>query len=149
MGLLKKLKLLFKTAKPVGQFIKQVQGARKKYKTIPFWVAILGSSLALVGSLQGFIPATAAVVATAILTAGYNILRGLDKADQTGVKVAWKSTEFWVGAMGIISTQLMEIKTAGVDNEVLTGVTAIIGGAMAVAQNIGAQQPEDVAKALK
>lgn len=148
MGLLAKLKLLIKTAKPVGKFINEVKGAKRKWKTIPFWVSVLGSGIALVGSLQGVIPVTVSVVITGVLTAGYNIVRGLDKADQEGVKPTLKSTEFWVGALGIISTQLVSVKAAGVDNDTLTIVAGIIAGAMAVAQNIGAQQPKDVEKML-
>lgn len=146
MGLISKLKLLFKTAKPVGEFVNQIKGAKLKYKTIPFWVSVLGSGLALVGSLQGFIPATVGVIITGALTAGYNILRGLDKADQVGVKPTWKTTEFWIGALGILSTQVTEIQTAGVNNETLMGISAVIAVAMALAQNLGAQQPADVKK---
>lgn len=146
MGVIDKLKLLFKTAKPVGQFINEVKGAKLKYKTIPFWVSVLGSLIAIVGALNGVIPATLAVVITGALTALYNIIRGLDKADQVGVKPTWKTTEFWVGALGIIAAQITEIQTAGVSSNVLTTVSAVVAAAMALAQNLGAQQPDDVKK---
>lgn len=146
MGLISKLKLLVKSARPVGRFISEIKGAKTKYKTIPFWVTITGSAISIVASLSGFIPATAGIVTTGLLTAAYNILRGLDKADQEGIKTTLKSTEFWVGAFGILSTQLMDMQTAGVNSQVLISINTFIATAMALAQNLGAQQPEDVKK---
>lgn len=142
MGFLSKLKLLIKARKPIGEFVNQVKGAKLKYKTIPFWITLIGTGLSVVGAFQGVIPATAAAVITAVLTSGYNILRGADKMNQEGVKPPLKSTEFWVGAAGIISAGLMQIKAAGVNNEIITVLVSLIGGAMAVAQNLGAQQPD-------
>lgn len=68
MGFIAKLKLLIRTAKPVGKFINEVKGAKLKWKTIPFWVSVLGSGIALVGSLQGVIPVTVSVVITGVIT---------------------------------------------------------------------------------
>jgi len=144
MGLISKLKLLIKTAKPVGQFINQVKGAKLKWKTIPFWGTLLGSAVSLVAALQGFIPVTVGIVITGVLTVLYNIIRGLDKADQEGVKPTWKSTEFWVGVLGIISTQIVNMQTQGINSEVLVTINSLIAAAMALAQNLGAQQPADV-----
>ena len=142
MGLIEKIKLLFKAQKPVGEFITQVKGARLKYKTIPFWVTLLGTGISLVGAVQGVIPATTAVVVSSLLTAAYNILRGADKMNQEGVKPPFRSTEFWLGALGIVGASLTEIQTAGVQSNVLTSCLALIAGAMAAAQNLGAQQPK-------
>jgi hypothetical protein len=146
MGAIEKLKLLFKAWKPAGEFINEVKGARKKYKTIPFWVSILGSGVAIVGALQGVIPATAAVVATATLTGLYNIVRGLDKADQEGTKPALATTEFWIGVLGIVSAQIVDVQTAGVNNAALVTAQSVIAAAMAAAQSLAANQPKDQPK---
>lgn len=142
MSIVEKIKLLFKAAKPVGQFVDQIKGARMKYKTIPFWISIVGGLVAIVGSLQGFIPATTGVIVTASLGAAYNILRGLDKTGQVGVKPAIQSTEFWVGIGAILSASIIEVQTAGVNNDVLVAVQTGLGAIMAAAQSLGANQPE-------
>lgn len=141
MGLIEKLKMLIKSAKPAGVFINQVKGARLKYKTIPFWTSLIGSLIALVASLQGFIPATTGILITTGLGAGYNILRGVDKVNQTGITPALRSTEFWIGSLAVISTSLIDLATAGITGPVLTTAQTVVAAAMAVAQNLGAQEP--------
>ena len=142
MTFIEKIKLLFKSAKPVGVFVEQVKGARMKYKTIPFWVSIVGSLAGVVAALQGFIPATASIVITAVLTASYNILRGADKTGQTGIKPVFQSTEFWMGVGASLTNCIVAIKTAGVNPEWFTAALTLIGAAMAAAQNLGANQTE-------
>lgn len=149
MGLIEKLKLLFKTAKPVGQYVDQIKGGKLKWKTIPFWVSTFGLGISIVAGFQGLIPATTAAIISGVLISGYNILRGLDKAGQEGVKPTLKSTEFWLGTLAILSTELMKVKAAGVDNEITSTISIGIATAMALAQNIGAQQPNDVKKMLE
>jgi len=149
MGMIAKLKLFFKSAKPVGQFVKQIKGAKKKWKTIPFWVTLLGSAGSVVASLNGIIPTEASVIITSLLAAGYNILRGLDKADQVGVKPAIRSSEFWIGAGAILSSSLQEIKGAGVESEALTIAMGLVAAAMAFGQNLGANEPTGEAGTAK
>lgn len=144
MGFISKLKFLVKAAKPVGAFVDQIKGAKMKYKTIPFWTTILLSAASVVTALNGIIPASVAVIVTAGLTAGYNLLRGIDKMNQEGIKPTWKATEFWVGLGGILTAAIMEIQTAGVNSSVLTSALGVIATFMAVAQNLGAAQPKDV-----
>lgn len=141
MKIIETIKLLFKSAKPAGKFINQVKGARKLFKTIPFWVTTISSAIALVASLQGFIPATLGVIIISVLTAAYNILRGLDKTNQEGVKPVLLSTEFWIGAAGILSTMIIDMQNAGVSSQFLATVQTVLAGVMAAAQNIGANQP--------
>ena len=76
------------------------------------------------------------------MTAIYNIMRGMDKTDQVGIKPIFQTTEFWMGAAAIISNSLLEIKTAGVDSQTLTMAQTIIAVAMAAAQSLAANQPE-------
>lgn len=144
MGLFAKLKLLIKASKPVGQFVNQVKGARAKYKTIPFWLSIVGSLISIAAALQGVIPATTAVIITTSLTAIYNILRGADKINQVGVKPPLQTTEFWMGVGAILSTMFVDMKTAGVDNQVIGIANTVIGAAMAAAQSLAANQPTEV-----
>lgn len=142
MTFIDKIKLLFKSAKPVGEFVNQVKGARMKWKTIPFYVSIAGSLIGVIAALQGFIPATASVVITAVLTATYNILRGADKTDQVGVKPVLQTTEFWMGVGAILTNCIVTIQTAGVNPQWFTTALTIIGAAMAAGQNLAGNQPE-------
>jgi len=138
---LKTLKLLVTGLKPAGEFINQVKWARAKYKTIPFWISLIGSLTAIVGAFQGLIPATTAVVITSILGALYNILRGIDKTDMVGVKPLLRTTEFWIGALAVVGNSLVEMKTGGVDSQLLTTAQTIVAAAMAAAQNLAANPP--------
>lgn len=142
MTLIEKIKLLFKSVGPAGKFINQIKGAKLLFKTIPFWITTLSSAIALVASLQGFIPATTGVIIISVLTAAYNILRGLDKTNQEGVKPVLLSTEFWIGAAGILSTMIIDMQNAGISSQFLATVQTVLAGIMAAAQNIGANQPE-------
>ena len=149
MGVIEKIKLIMKGIKPVGQFVKQIKGAKLKWKTIPFWTALLLSGTSIVAVFQGFIPGSVAIIVTSVLTAGYNILRGLDKMDQTGIKPTLLSTEFWMGALAIISTSLLEIQHAGIDSKLLAGAITFIATAMSIAQQLGAVQPKGIPPALE
>jgi hypothetical protein len=149
MGLIDKLKLLVKTAKPAGQFVNAVKGAKMKWKTIPFWSALLGSAVSLVAALQGFIPMTYFVIATGILTSAYQIIRGLDKADQEGVKPTWKSSEFLLGALAVLSVNITAMQTQGINSPILVTFNTVLTSLMAIMQNVGAQQPEDVKKLVE
>lgn len=147
MGLLSKLKLLIKTAKPVGQFVTQIKGAKLKWRTIPFWLSLLGGAGAIVASLEGFIPVTVAACIASGLTFGYGILRGLDKADQAGIKEPWKTTEFWLTAAALASNAILDMQTAGINNQVFIVLQSLLGSGGILSQYLSAQQPEDV-KAL-
>jgi len=149
MGVVSKLKFIFKAAKPVGKFVDQIKGAKLKYKTIPFWIAVVGDIAAIAGAIKGLIPATVSVLVIGGLTALYNFLRGLDKMNQEGIKPAVWSTEFWVGILGLASAAIVDLQTAGVSGPILTSILGFIGTAMTIAQNLGAQQPEDVKKAAE
>lgn len=139
--MIEKLKLLFKASKPVGEFVNQIKGARKKYKTIPFWITLSGSLISLIGALSGFIPATAAAIAIGVLNIFYNVLRGLDKGNQVGIKPPMRTTEFWLGIGALVSTQIVDWQTAGINNQTLITIQGFLGAAMAAAQSLAAHQP--------
>ena len=141
MGLIEKLKLLFKARQPLTDIITEVKGIKAGYKTVPFWVTLLGTLLALVGALQGVIPATAALVVTTTLTFAYNVLRGATKANVPGQKPVLKTTEFWIGVLGFLTTAITSLQAGGINPAWMTTAMSIIGMAMAAAQNLSGQQP--------
>jgi hypothetical protein len=138
---LSKLKLALKLREPAMALLAQAKDIKSGYRTLAFWVSVLGTLISLVGSLNGVIPPQIAIIVTTVLTAIYNILRGTNKADQVGIKPALKSTEFWQGAFGELSNSIVQLQTAGIDPQWFHMATAVIGMSMAIAQNIGAHQP--------
>jgi len=141
MGLLEKIKLLFKARKPATDIINEVGQIKSGWKTIPFWVTLLGTLISLVAALEGFIPASTALIATTALTAIYNILRGATKTDITGTKPVVQSTEFWLGVLGQLSNAAVTLKTGGIAPHWLVTAETFISAAMAAGQNLAGQQP--------
>lgn len=146
MGLIEKLKLLFKARQPLTDIITEVKEIKAGYKTLPFWITLLGTLLTLVAALQGVIPASAALVVTTILTFLYNVLRGATKANVPGQKPVLQTTEFWIGVLGFLSTAITTLQSGGVNPAWMTTAMAVIGMAMAAAQNLAGQQPTPAAK---
>src|SRR5258706_8374631 len=103
MNIFQKIKLLFALRKPVGKVVDAIKDVKSGWKTISFWIALIGTLLSFVGALQGIIPAATAVLITTGLTAVYNILRGLVKNESDGVRPTFQSTEFWIGVLGIVA----------------------------------------------
>ena len=141
MGFIEKLKLLFKARQPATDLINEIKDIKAGWKTLPFWVTVLGTLIALVAAAQGVIPATASLVIITVLTAFYNILRGATKANTPGVKPVLQTTEFWLGVLSQISNAILALKGGGINPEWFTTAEAIIGAAMAAGQNLAAQQP--------
>jgi hypothetical protein len=139
--IISKMKLLIKVREPITTLFTQVKEAKRGYRTMAFWVSVLGTLISLVGALNGVIPPQIAIIITTILTAIYNIIRGTEKSEETGVRPLLKSTEFWQGALGEISNSIVQMQTAGVNPEWFHMATGIIGMSMAIAQNLGAHQP--------
>ena len=141
MSIFEKLKLLFKVREPAGALLDHVGNLKRGYAKISFWVSFLGTLLATVGALQGFLPPEFALVANTVLTAFYNILRGLDKVEEPGTRPAFQSTEFWQGAAGILSNAIVQMQTGGVDSAYFHSAQAFLATVMGASQNLGARQP--------
>ena len=56
MGLIEKLKLLFLANKPATDIVSELKGAQAFWKTIPFWVTLIGPFVFLVAALKGVVP---------------------------------------------------------------------------------------------
>jgi len=141
MGFIEKLKLLFKARQPAIDIINEVKEVKAGYKTVPFWITLIGSALSLVAALQGMVPASVSLVATTALTFFYNVLRGATKADTTAQKPLIQTTEFWLGVLGQVSAALVALKQGGVNPAWLTTASTAVGIAMAAGQNLAGQQP--------
>lgn len=142
MGVIEKLKLLFKVRKPVGAIIDQVKEAKSPltgWKTVAFWVTLLGSLASTAAALTGVVPAPVQLVATTVLSAFYNILRGLQKAESPEIKGTLRTTEFWLSALGEVQKGFVAVHAGGINPEWMSTATMIVGMALAAGQNLAAR----------
>jgi hypothetical protein len=142
MSLVDKIKLLFVAKKPVTEIVGELKQIKTGYKTVSFWVTLVGSLVSLGATVSGFLPATYALIITTVLTAGYNILRGIQNAGVDGNTPITQSTRFWMGLLGIVANALTSLQTGGVNPQWLLSANAFIAAIMSAAQNIGATQPD-------
>ena len=94
MGLFAKLKLLFLVKKPAGELFDAIAEVKKTKKWVHFTVTLLGVLISSVLALNGVIPPLYSLIATTVLQALYNIVRGADKADNEQIKGTLRTTEF-------------------------------------------------------
>ena len=146
MGLIDKLKLLFRARQPVTDLIQEVKNAKAGWKTWTFWLSVLATVGELIAALQGIIPVTAELIASTAITAIYNILRGATKASVPGTKPVLQTSEFWLGALTEISNAFVSLKTGGVNPTWMTTANGVVAAAMVFAQNLAGQQPNQPAQ---
>jgi hypothetical protein len=142
MTIIEKLKLLFQVREPLGKLAGQVTELKRGYKKVAFWISFVGTLMSTVGALIGFVPPQLALIANTSLTAIYNILRGLDKAQEPGVRPLVQTTEFWQGVAGEFSNAIVQMQTGGVDSQYFHAAQTFIAAIMAASQNLGSRQPE-------
>lgn len=141
MSLVDKIKLLLQLRKPGQELVTQVKEAKSGWKTIHFWVALLGTLTTIAGVVAHFIPATAGLLAMTTVVVIYNIVRSIENAHMPGVQPLLLSTRFWIGIIGIVGDGLMALKTGGISYPWVLTSSAIIASIMAAAQSVGAEQP--------
>lgn len=144
MGLIAKLRLLFKASKPAGEFIDQIKGAKLKYKTLPFWITMVGTLGSLLAAAQGVIPVNAGIIIGSVLSGFYAILRGIDKASQEGIKNPILTSEFGHIVVTSIGAVLLAIQQTGFNSPVLVAAIAFLGTTFGVSQGVAANQPQDL-----
>ena len=146
MKFLEKIKLLFKIRKPAGEIVKQLKGVKRGWKTLAFWITLLGSGLSTVGALTGIIPPIAQLAATTALTVVYNILRGAKKQEEAGVRGPFRTTELLVTSLNEIQKGIVAAQAGGINPEWFTmahAISSMIAAAAAAAgQSMAAQQPK-------
>lgn len=144
MSLIEKLKLLFKIRKPAGELLDQVKEVKRGWKTLSFWVTLLGSLASTASALSGIIPPQAQLIATTVLSAFYNMLRGLQKAEESTVRGVARSTEVWMGIFAEVQKGIVALNTGGINPEWMTTMSTINMMAMAAGQQLASLQPKPV-----
>jgi len=132
-----KLKLAWKGREILGQVTQAAAG----YKTLSFWVTLLGSLITYMAALKEIIPPTAALVITSVLVAVYNVARGVEKGGLTGVKPWYKTTEFWLGLGGQASNAMVTIQTGGVSTDTLVKANGILTALMVFGNSLATVPP--------
>jgi hypothetical protein len=142
MTIIEKIKLLFAVKKPVTALVNDVKQIKSGYKTLTFWVTIIGGLISVCSALAGFIPPTIALIISTALGVLYNIVRALQNAGVDGVTPVAQSTRFLVMVAGIVYAGLLSLKAGGVDPKWVETAIAILGAIGAASQSLGAQQPK-------
>ncbi len=144
MTLIQKLVLAWKGRAVVSSLTSAGVG----WRTIHFWVTLVGSLLSYMATLKEFIPPTWALIITTVLTASYNIMRGMDKAvDDKEPKPWYKTTEAWLNIGAQIQNALVTMQTGGVGTNQLTEANVILTGILATANNLANVEPKETAAA--
>lgn len=141
MTLIQKIQLLVKIRKPASEIAGQLKEAKRGYKKISFWVTIVGSALSIAAAAKALIPATAALVTITLLTAAYNVLRGLDKADTDTSRGTLVTTEFWLALLGEFSKVIIALQAGGINPAWMATLSSVTAAAMAAAQQL-ANEPK-------
>lgn len=150
MGLLEKLKLLFKARQPITDIITEIKGLKTGWKTWQFWTALLASFSTLIAALGGFLPATTILIATtaiALFISIYNLWRGAMKSQIPGQTPFLQTSEFWLSLVGCVPPALVALKTGGVDPKWLEMALSAMGTilvSLGAGQNLSGQQPGQV-----
>ena len=119
---------------------------RSRWKEPAFWASLLGNALTAIGSYQGLIPAEYTkwlIIANAVLTAGYNYVRGLQKAETDGVKPYSRSSELWLGLATMANNALLDMHSGGIATPTLAATTVVLGHAIAAARDLANMRPKE------
>lgn len=144
MTLIQKLVLAWKGR----TLLSSMADAGKGWKTLHFWVTLVGSLLSYMAALKEYIPPVWALIITTALTASYNIMRGMDKAaDDKEPRPWYRTTETWLNIGAQIQNALVTLQTGGVGTNQLTQANIILTGILATANNMANVEPKEVVAA--
>lgn len=147
MGLVEKIKLLFKARQPVTDLITELKGIKTGFATWQFWITFGSSIIALIAALGNIIPlsvATAITVGITVMTSLYDVYRGALKSQVPGQKPFFQTSEFYASIAAVFSTAIVSLQAGGINPAIFkTALTAIgvILTSLGAGQNLAGQQP--------
>lgn len=144
-SLFEKIKLIWK-GRSIAQNLIQL---RSRWKEPTFWVALLGNVITAFAAFKHAIPPQTAIIINALLTAGFNYVRGLEKAETDGVKPYSTSSEFWLGLATMANNAMIDMQTGGISTTYLAGSTILLGHAIAASRDMANMRPKEVEAAVK
>jgi len=142
MKLWEKIKLLWKGRKVATDLL----NIKSKWKEPAFWATLLGNIVTAIASYKGLVPPEYTkwvIMANAILGAGYNYVRGLQKAQSDGVKPYSSSSEMWLGLVTMANNALLDMQTGGIATPTLATTTVVLGHAIAAARDLSNMRPKE------
>lgn len=143
MNIFSKLTTLFKGKELAEKTLEDAKDIKRGWKTPAFWITLFGNLSALAAATQGLMDPKVALMVTTGLTAGYNILRGMAKSNEDGVRGWHISTEVWIGIGAILEAAIMTLQQGGIDYKWLTTAGIVLAGVMKIARDLSVQQPSD------
>lgn len=139
MKMFAKLKLLFAIRKPLSDLAENVKTVKSGWKTLAFWVTLLGSLGSTAAALNGVIPPQVQLIVTTALTTLYNVLRGLQKAEEPEVKGTFRTSELYLSALGEVQKGLVAIQAGGINPEWVSASAIVVAAALGAGQNLAAR----------
>lgn len=115
---------------------------KRGWKTWQFWVVLLGNLVSLASAAKGIMPPQAALILNTALATLYNIIRGMAKSDEEGVREWWKASETWVAAATQLNNGIVMAQQGGVNAEWMATTSTVIAAAIALARDLSHKQPE-------
>jgi hypothetical protein len=141
-NLIAKIKLLWKGRTIATDLI----DIKSKWRSVSFWVTLLGNVLSLVAILKGIVPASWAMglmIANAALTSIYNYIRGLEKAQTDGVAPYKSASEFILAILTTANNAVIDIQTGGVHTPTLAATSIWLTHAVAAARDAANMRPKE------
>jgi hypothetical protein len=143
MNFMNKIKLIWK-GRSIAESLLDI---KSRWKEPVFWATLLGNAITATGTLKGFISPRAAIVINALLAAGYNYVRGIEKAQSDGVTPYHSTSEFWLGIGTMVNNALIDMRSGGVATAYLGGTTVVLAHAIAAARDLANMRPKEAAAA--
>jgi hypothetical protein len=138
-----------KAAWSARKVVKDMGDIKRGWKTLNFWLTLVGNVIALSAAIKGFIPAVAALVVMTLLTALYNILRGAQKSQETGVRAFWKTSEFWLAVGAEISKAVLAVQQGGVNPAWLASLSTFMAAIMTIARDMAHKEPDQTTPTIE
>jgi hypothetical protein len=138
-----KLKLIWK-GRAIATDLINIKG---RWKSVGFWATLLANGGTLIASIKGIMPPEAAIMVNAGITALYNYLRGIEKAQTDGVKPFKSSSEFIFGLLTMVNNAFIDMQTGGVATGWMAAANVWIGHAIAANRDMSNMRPKEVAAA--
>jgi hypothetical protein len=137
-----KIKLLLKIRKPAEDVSNDIKEIKRGWKTLSFWLVLIGHLGSLVAAAQGVLDPKLALILNTILAVLYNILRGVNKSQEEGVREWWKTTEVWMSVGSQLSAGSLALQQGGINPAWLVTASTVLNAVLALSRDLSHKQPE-------
>lgn len=135
------LKFLWKIKEPATEVVGEMKEFKRGWKTFAFWISLIGNLATIAGASAGYIPPESALIINTILATVYNILRGVAKSEEEGVRPWYVTTESWLSIGTQLNNGILTLQHGGINPQWLVVSGIIINGITAMVRDLAHQQP--------